>query len=230
MKEFLTESVLFGCVLTVAAYQLGLWLKAKTGWAVLNPLLVAVVLIIAVLLVGDIDLESYNRGADYISFLLTPATVCLAVPLYQQLQLLKRHGVAILLGILSGVLTSVTSILAMAWLFKLSHTQYVTLLPKSVTTAIGMGISEELGGIPAITVAVIVITGILGHVTSEGVLKLFSITHPIAKGVAIGSASHAIGTSKALEMGEVEGAMSSLSIALAGVITVAASMVYANFL
>ena len=134
------------------------------------------------------------------------------------------------LGIGAGVLTSLTTVFVLAKLMGLSHQEYVTLLPKSITTAIGMGVAEELGGYVTITVAVIVITGVLGNIFAELICKVFRITHPIAKGLAIGSASHAIGTAKAMEIGEVEGAISSLAIAVAGVFTVAAASVFAGFL
>lgn len=230
MKEFLTESVFFGVVITLLMYELGMWMKKKWKHAIFNPLLIAVVAIILFLLVFDIDYSVYEEGAKYISYLLTPATVCLAVPLYEQFELLKKNVKAVLLGIASGVLTSVTCILVLALLFRFEHAQYVTLLPKSITTAIGMGISEELGGYVTITVAVIVVTGVFGYIMADTILKIFHIEEPIAKGVAIGSASHAAGTARAMEMGEVEGAMSSLSIAVAGLLTVVAAMVYANFL
>ena len=162
------------------------------------------------------------------SYLLTPATVCLAVPLYEQLELLKNNVKAIMAGLISGVLTSLISILALAVVFGFSHEEYVTLLPKSITTAIGMGVSEELGGIVTITVAVIIVTGILGNVIGEHVFRIFRIEEPIAKGVALGSASHAIGTAKAMELGEIEGAMSSLSIEVAGLLTVLGASVFAG--
>lgn len=156
--------------------------------------------------------------------------MCLAVPLYEQMSLLKKNFKAVAAGIVSGVLASLVSVLVLAKLFGLSHEQYVTLLPKSITTAIGMGISEELGGIVTITVAVIIITGILGNVIAELVCKVFHIQEPIAKGLALGTASHAIGTAKAMEMGPVEGAMSSLAIAVAGLLTVIGASVFAGFM
>ena len=172
----------------------------------------------------------YNQTAKYLSYLLTPATVALAIPLYQKITLLKKNGLAVFLGILSGVLSSLLSVLAMAWLFGLSHRGYVTLLPKSITTAIGMGVSDELGGITTITVAVIIVTGVLGNVIGQSVCKLFKIYEPIAVGLALGTSAHAIGTAKALELGEVEGAMSSLSIVVSGLITVVGASVFAMFL
>lgn len=229
MSNLLKDSLFFGMAISVLGYEIGLFLKKKWKLAIFNPLLIAIILVICALLVTGVDYEVYNLGGQYISYLLTPATVCLAVPLYRQFALLKKHASAILLGILSGVLTSVVSILVMAMLFGLSHEQYVTLLPKSITTAIGMGVSEELGGIVTITVAVIVVTGVFGNMIAGAVCRLFHITEPIAKGVALGTSAHAIGTVRAIEMGEVEGAMSGLSIAVAGILTVGAASVFAMF-
>ena len=230
MKEFLSESIIFGAVLSLAAYEIGLLMKKKFKLAILNPLLIGTICVIGFLLIFRIDYEEYNEGAKYISYLLTPATVCLAVPLYEQLSLLKKNFMAVAVGILSGVLASLVSVLALAKLFDLNHQQYVTLLPKSITTAIGMGVSEELGGLVTITVAVIVTTGILGNVIAEFICKIFKIHEPIAKGLALGTASHAIGTAKAMEMGQIEGAMSSLAIAVAGLLTVIGASVFAGFM
>ena len=229
MKEMLCSSVFFGVMVSVLTYELGNFLKRKFHLAIFNPLLVSVAAVIGMLLIFRVDYDSYYNGAQYLSYLLTPATVCLAVPLYEQITLLKKHFKAILGGILSGVLTSLVSILAMSAVFGLSHEEYVTLLPKSITTAIGMGVSEELGGIVTITVAVIVITGVLGNMIGEAVFRFFRIEEPGAKGIAIGSAAHAIGTAKAMELGEVEGAMSSLSIAVAGLLTVIGASLFAGF-
>ena len=230
MPEFAASSVFFGVFVTLAAYFLGLKVREKTGLAIMNPLLIAIALVMLLLGALHIDYAAYNQSARLVSSLLTPATVCLAVPLYEQLHLLKRHKAAILTGVLSGVLTSLICVLALAMLFKLDHAAYVTLLPKSITTAIGMGVSEQLGGHVSITVAVIIITGVIGNMIAESVCRAFHITEPIARGVAIGTASHAIGTTKAMELGEVEGAMSSLSIVVAGVLTVAGASVFSLLL
>lgn len=172
--------------------------------------------------------DVYYEGAKYISYLLTPATVSLAIPLYEQFEPLKKNVRAILVGIVTGVVTSLVSVLVLAIIFHYDHEEYVTFLPKSITTAIGMGVSEELGGYVAITVAVIIVTGIIGNMIAESVCRMFHITEPVAKGIAIGSASHAVGTTKAMEMGEIEGAMSSLSIVLSGLLTVFGAMIFAN--
>ena len=230
MREFLSDSVFFGVLVSIVTYECGVLLKQKWKLAIFNPLLLSVLAVMGLLTAFKIDYKIYYEGAKYLSYLLTPATVCLAVPLYEKIELLKQHAGAIMGGILSGVLTSLVSILACAFLFGFTHEQYVTLLPKSITTAIGMGISEELGGMVTITVAVIIITGVLGNMSAELVLRLFRIEDPVAKGIAVGSASHAIGTVKAMEIGEVEGAMSSLSIAVAGLLTVVGASIFAGFL
>ena len=230
MNEVMGNSLFFGVMISVAAYEMGVLLKRKFKLAIFNPLLIAIAVIIVILAITGVEYDTYNDGAKYLSYLLTPATVCLAVPLYEQFELLRKNLKAVIAGIISGVFTSMTCILVLALLFRFDHQQYVTLLPKSITTAIGMGVSEELGGYVTITVAVIIITGIFGYITADAVLKLFHIEEPIAKGIAIGSASHAVGTAKAMELGEIEGAMSSLSIAVSGILTVVAAMVYANFL
>lgn len=230
MKEIIGDSTFFGVMISILAYEFGMLLKKKLKLAIFNPLLVSIIAVILVLVVFRVDYTSYNEGAKYLSYLLTPATVCLAIPLYEQMELLRNNAKAILMGIVSGVFTSLVSIFGFALLFQLSHEEYVTLLPKSITTAIGMGVSTELGGVVTITVTVIIITGVLGNIIAETVCKVFHIEEPIAKGIAIGCASHAIGTSKAMEMGEVEGAMSSLSIAVAGILTVVGASVFANFI
>lgn len=230
MKEFLSDSVFFGVAISILAYELGVFLKKKLKLAVFNPLLISIVAVIVFLVAFHIPYESYNEGAKYLSYLLTPATVCLAIPLYEQFELLKQNVAAIFAGLISGVLTSVICVLVLSLLFHFDHAQYVTLLPKSITTAIGMGISEELGGYVTITVAVIIITGIIGNVLAETICRVFKIEEPVAKGIAIGSSSHALGTAKALELGEIEGAMSSLSIAVAGILTVIAAPIFATLL
>ena len=229
MSEFFQESVYFGLTLTVLTFGVGSLLKQKLKSPLFNPILISMVLCIGFLLVFDIDYEFYQSSAKYISYLLTPATICLAIPLYKQFELLKRNCRAVMAGILSGVVTSLCAILVLAVLFRLDHQAYVTLLPKSITTAIGMDVSAQLGGQVSITVAVILLTGIFGNICAETVFRLTRITDPIAKGVAIGTSAHAVGTAKALELGQVEGAMSSLSIAVAGILTVAGATLFSYF-
>ena len=228
--DFFSEAVFLGVFITLGSYFLGSFIKKKWKLAIFNPLLLAIIFTMIFLLVSRMPYDIYYEGAKYISYLLTPATVSLAIPLYEQFEPLKKNVRAILVGIVTGVLTSMVSVLLLAMIFHFDHQEYVTFLPKSITTAIGMGVSEELGGYVAITVAVIIITGIIGNMIAESVCRMFHITEPVAKGIAIGSASHAVGTTKAMEMGEVEGAMSSLSIVLSGLLTVFGAMIFAHLL
>ena len=230
MKEMLCNSTFLGVMISILTYELGRLLKKKFKLAIFNPVLISIISVILLLLFFDVDYTSYNESAKYLSYLLTPATVCLAIPLYEQLELLRENAKAIIIGLVSGVITSLVCVLVLSLLFHLDHQAYVTLLPKSITTAIGMGVSEEMGGMVTITVAVIIITGVLGNMIAESICKIFHIEEPIAKGIAIGSSAHAIGTAKALEMGEIEGAMSSLSIVVAGLLTVIGASIFANFI
>ena len=230
MNTFFQNSMFAGVTLSLIAYLIGVILKKKLKLGIFNPLLISIVISIGVLLIGKVDYDTYNEGAKFLSWLLTPATVCLAIPLYEQWELLKQNYKAVLLGLLAGTVTSLTTVFVLAKLFGLSHEEYVTLLPKSITTAIGMGVSEELGGYVTITVAVIIITGVLGNMFGEQICKLFRITEPISKGLAFGASSHAIGTAKALEIGEVEGAMSSLAIAVSGIFTVLLASLFAGLM
>ena len=229
MSEILSNAAYFGVTISLAGYAIGLWVKKKIRKPFANPLLISVILVMGALIVLDIDYDSYNESAKYLSYFLTPATVCLSIPLYQQLELLKKHWKAVIGGLVAGVLSSLTSVLGLSVLFGLTHDQYVSLLPKSITTAIGMGVSEELGGIVTLTVASIILTGVLGAVIGEAVCKLFRIRNRVAVGLSFGASAHAIGTSRALEIGEVEGAMSSLSIAVSGLLTVTIVSFFAQF-
>ena len=230
MNDFFQNSMFAGVALSLVSYWIGVMLKKKFKLGLFNPLLISIVISIVVLLIGKIDYNTYNEGAKYLSWLLTPATVCLAIPLYEQWELLKQNYKAVLFGLLAATVTSLTTVFVLAKLCGLSHEEYVTLLPKSITTAIGMGVSEELGGYVTITVAVIIITGVLGNMFGELICKLFKITEPISKGLAFGASSHAIGTANALEIGEVEGAMSGLAIAVSGILTVAFASLFANLI
>ena len=230
MNTFWETSTFFGIFITLFFYGTATALKQKIKHPLMNPMLLAIVFTILFLRLFGIEYQAYNNSAKYISYLMTPATVCLAVPLYRQLDTLKKNFKAVMFGITSSVIITMLSVLAFARFFGLSRSSYVTMLPKSITTPIGIGVAEELGGYVAITVASIVISGILGNIFAETVCNVFGIQEPVAKGIAIGCSSHALGTVKALEMGEVEGAMSSLSIALAGILTVAAASVFATLL
>lgn len=230
MNSLISSSTFFGVAISILTYEIGVYLKKKFKMAIFNPLLISIVSVIIFLVTFNIDYDSYYEGAKYLGYLLTPATVCLAVPLYEQISLLKEHFKAIIGGIISGVITSLVSVLVMSLIFGFNHKEYVTLLPKSITTAIGMGVSEELGGLVTITIAVIIITGVLGNIIAESVCRLFKIDESIAKGIAIGSSSHAVGTAKAMELGDIEGAMSSLSIAIAGLLTVLGASFFEGFI
>lgn len=219
MIDFLNTSAVWGAALTLAAFALGTFLHRKTKEAWCNPLLWGSIFVIIVLSVLKIPYPDYKGSSTPLTYLLFPATVSLAVPLYEQWELLKKNVLAILAGIAAGVVTSIGSVLLLAWLFRFDAASAVSLLPKSVTTSIGVDVSTELGGIPALTTAVIILTGIIGNLLAVSLCKLLRITNPIARGIAIGTSSHAIGTSKALEIGQIEGAMSSLSIAVAGILT-----------
>lgn len=227
VSDIVALSATFGVVISIIGYGLGVLIRNKTGIGIFNPLLISIIFVIVILSVFHIGYRDYNSSAKYLSYLLTPATVSLAVPLYLHINRLKRNWVGIAVGLISGSITSMGSVLVMSVLFGLSHKQYVTLLPKSITTAIGMGISDELGGLVTISVAVIIITGILGNVLAVTICRLFRITDPVAKGLAIGAAAHAIGTSKAMEMGDIEGAMASLAIVVNGLITVIGASFFA---
>lgn len=229
MNEMAVNSLAFGMVISILGYELGMFLKKKWKLAIFNPLLLAILFVMIFLVLFRVDYDTYNSSARYLSYLLTPATVCLAIPLYQQLRILKQNAAAVAVGISSGVAASLITILLLSALFGIGHENYVTLLPKSITTAIGIGVSEELGGNPSVTAAAIIITGVVGNMTAEIVCRWFGIRHPIARGVAIGTSAHAIGTAKALEMGEIEGAVSSLSIVIAGVLTLIGANVFACF-
>ena len=228
MREFIGSSSFFGLLLSLITYLLGLTIKRKFKYSFINPLLIAIVLTKGVLVLCNIEYDTYNSSARYLSYLLTPATISLALPLYEQIDKLKKNALAILIGILSGVITSLTTVLLLSKIFGFPYEVFATFLPKSITTAIGMSVSEQLGGYVSISVTAIVLTGVLGNVICELILKIFGIKNKIAKGIAIGTASHAIGTSKAMEMGEVEGAISSLSIVVAGIMTVVLVNIFVN--
>lgn len=230
MTELLHSSAAWGVVLTIGAFGLGTAVNRKTGKAWCNPLLLGGIFVIVLLSVLDIPYSEYRAGASPVSYLLLPATVSLAIPLYEKWELLKENAVAIFAGILAGVLTSLSSVVLMARLLRLELSQAATLLPKSVTTAIGMDVAATLGGMAPLAGAVIILTGITGNLIAQWLCKTLKITEPLAKGIALGTASHAIGTAKALELGEVEGAMSSLAVAVAGILTAFLAPVAAGLL
>nr|WP_083432115.1 LrgB family protein [Anaerococcus mediterraneensis] len=214
------ESPYFGILLSLVMYMIGLKVAQKVKTPLANPLLIAMILVIAFLKAFNISYETYNNGAKYISFLIAPATVAMIINLYKNIDLLKKNIVPVLVGVTAGVLTSILSVYLMAKLFGLDNQLRASIMPKSLTTAIGSAISEEYGGIVPITIVCMVISGIGGAVVAPTVMKIVKVEDPVAQGVGIGTTSHAVGTSRALQMGEIQGAMSGLSIALAGFISV----------
>lgn len=230
MNSIFIQSSYFGLVLSLLAYWLGIRLKEKTKLAFCNPLLVSAILIIIILLITGIDYDTFDQGAQHLTYLLTPATVCLALPLYREVKILKENMVTILIALLAGCLTCFGFVFLMGLFLQLDRTLIVSLLPKSITTAIAIGLSEEIGGISGITVAAVIITGIISSVVANTIFKLFHIDDPVAQGLALGASGHAIGTSKALELGEVQGAMSSLAIVVTGIMTVILAPFFTSFL
>ena len=219
MSDFLSASSFFAIALTLLVWQMACTLQKKTDSVLLHPILISVAGIILVLLALKIPNAVYQQGMSAFSWLLTPATVCLALPLYEQVKVLKKNLPAILAGVLSGTVTSLVSVFLLGRLFRMDRTMLISLLPKSVTTAIGAPVSEALGGVGSITVAAVIATGILGSVLGPALCKWFRIADPIAQGTAIGTAAHVIGTSKANEMGAVQGAVGSFSLVSAGLLT-----------
>ncbi|MGL5981789.1 MAG: LrgB family protein [Cetobacterium sp.] len=204
----------------MVAFQIGVYIYKKTKITLLNPLLIGISLVIFTLIKLDIPLSQYNKGTEIITFFLAPATVVLAVPLYNQIEILKKNIVPILVGITMGSLSAILSVIYLSKLVNLEKNVLISILPKSITTAIGIEITKSLNANTGLTIVAIVSTGIVGAAIGPAICKLTKIDNSIAKGVAIGTASHAVGTSKAIELGEVEGAMSGLAIGIAGIITV----------
>ena len=230
MAEFIGSIGVWGVTVTLAAFALGTWLNKKTGQAIFNPLLLGSIFVIIFLSLVQIPFAEYKQSVSVLNYLLLPATVSLAVPLYEQWLPMKKNAKAVLCGILAGSLTSMLSIIAISWVMKLDPVLSASLMPKSVTTAIGAEVAQELGGLSSLAGGIIVLTGIIGNLSAAAMCRICKLHDPIARGVAIGTASHAIGTAKALQMGRVEGAVSSLSIAVAGILTAALCPVLANFL
>ncbi|MBM6860326.1 LrgB family protein [Clostridium saudiense] len=218
--DIFTNNMFFGLFISLIAFEIGLIIYRKTKLPIFNPLLIAIILVIGFLKVFNIDFDSYNKSGQFINMFLGPATIVLAVPLYKQFELLKKNFLPILLGITIGSLVGILSVISISIFLKLDNLITISLLSKSVTTPIGIEITNQLGGLTPVTVLAIIISGIVGAIVAPIVCKVFKITNPVAIGVGIGTSSHAVGTSKAFEMGETEGAMSSLSIGIAGVITV----------
>ena len=230
MAEFIGSIGVWGVALTLGAFALGTWLNRKTGQALFNPLLLGSIFVIIFLSLVQIPFAEYKKSVSFLSYLLLPATVSLAVPLYEQWLPMKKNAKAVLCGILAGSVTSMVSIIAMSWILKLDPVLSASLMPKSVTSAIGAEVAQELGGIGSLAGALIILTGIVGNLSATALCRICKLQDPIARGVAIGTGSHALGTARALQMGRMEGAVSSLSIAVAGILTAALCPVLANFL
>ena len=224
------DNEIFGLVLTVLFFNIGIYIQKKTKKPIFNPLLIAILGIILFLSISKIPYENYKLGADRINFFLGPVTVVLAVPLYKQFDLFKKYLVEILIGIGCGVIVSFISIKLIGHFTNANIDIINSLIPKSITTPMGISLTKTLQGVEAITVVAIILTGILGAIISPIIFKIGKIKHPVSKGIALGTSAHALGTTKALEMGEVEGAMSGLSIGISGIITVILIPILIRFL
>ncbi len=228
--NFFASSQFFGIVLCLVAYQIGLVIARKVSHPLCNPLIIAIALVILFLAVTGIPYEDFNASAKFLSLLMTPATISLAVLLHENFKELRSNWKALLIGIGAGVFATLCCIAAGVVVFSLTHDHLVTLLPKGITTAVALAVSQELGGYPALTMALVVITGNLGNMFAEVLCKFFKISDPVAVGAAIGTSSHVLGTAKASQMGSVQGAMSSLAIIVAALMTVAGAAVFAQLL
>ena len=217
--DWILELSLLPLIATILSYQFGLFLQKKTKSPLCNPLLISIILLIGLLVLTGYPNANYQAGMKTISWLMTPATICLAVPLYQQVNILRKNWKAVLAGITAGTLASLSFIFVMCRILEVGDVLTYSLLPKSITTAMGTALSAQTGGNEAITTAAIVITGILGNILGVPLCRLFKITHPVAQGVALGTASHVIGTTKARELSDLTGAVSSLSLTVAGILT-----------
>ena len=220
----LFASPFFGIALSIVAFSIGVWIQKKTGLVICNPLIIAIVLVSGVLLLFKIPYESYNEGGSIINMFLAPATSCLAVSVYTRMELLKKNWLPILAGCVAGSLTSMGSVFLLCRLFGLDEAMTYSLVPKSVTTPIAVGIAESHGGISSITVAAVILTGIMGSILAPFLIRIFRVKDSMTAGLAIGACSHAVGTSKAIEIGETEGAMSGLAIGICGIVTVVFAM------
>ena len=224
------DTEIFGVILTILFFNIGIYIQKKTNKPIFNPLLIATLGIILFLSITKIPYESYKLGGDRINFFLGPVTIVLAVPLYKQFDLFKKYLLEILIGISCGVVVSFISVKLIGHFTNADVDIINSLIPKSITTPMGISLTKTLNGVEAITVVSIILTGILGAIISPIVFKIGKINNPVAKGIALGTSAHALGTTKALEMGEVEGAMSGLSIGISGIITVILIPIIINFM
>ena len=229
MTDFIQSSSFFCVALTLIAFCAASALQKKWKMAVLNPIVLSAAVVIAVLKILDIPNETYQAGCKILSFLLTPATICLSISFYEQFQNLKKHLAAVSAGVIAGTVASIGAVWVLSRLFGLDRALLASMLPKSVTTAIGVALSSELGGIAAITTAAIVITGIFGNIIGPALCRLFRFDDPVAQGAALGTSAHVIGTTRAMEMNALAGAVSSLSLTLAGIVTCIIMSVLAQY-
>ena len=230
MTEVLSQSLFFGAALTLVSFEAGVMIKRRLKLPIFNPFLISALIIIGVLALLGLDYDSYDRSAQHLSFFMTPSTVCLAIPLYNRLAELRRSLAAVAAGITAGVLANIAAIFGLCLLLRLDHGVFVSMLPKSITTPIGLALCDEYGGITSITVLAILFSGITGNMAADLMFRVARIRHPVSRGLALGACAHGIGTAKALELGEIEGAMSGLSIALTGVATVVIAPFFVNLI
>lgn len=219
MQNFLQQTNYFGFILTIIIYCFSIMLKNKSKSTLMNPLLITTIIIVAILLILNIDYETYNIGGKYISYFLTPTTVCLAIPLYKQIKVLKQNVIGILSGITAGVIANQLVVVLFTIIFKMDKDLGISLLSKSITAPIAIGLTNELGGISSITVFAVILSGIIGASIAPTIFKIFHINDEIAQGLACGTSAHGSGTTTALELGEIQGAMSGLAIIVTGLIT-----------
>lgn len=220
MIEGFFNNSYFGIILSFAAYEIGKWINSKAKTPIANPLLIAILLIVGFLKVTGIPYEYYKKGGDFIAFFIGPATVAMIIDLYINLDTLKKNILPVLVGVLVGSVFSMFLALGLSKIFSMTEQLTVSLIPQSITTAIAVSLSKEYQGLAAVTAITVVLRGVTGAVIAPTIMKIFKIEDPVAQGVAIGTSAHAVGTSQARQMGEVQGAMSGLSIAIAGIITV----------
>lgn len=225
MKEAVFSSPFFGITISIVAYSIGVWINKKTKLAILNPLLISYLIIIPALIILEIPLEWYERGGDIINMFLSPATAVLAITIYRQREILRKHILSVLGGTIAGSITSLAVVYLMCRMFALPDEITASMLPKSITTPMAIAVSESIGGIEAVTVLAVIITGISGNILSPILIRIFKVKNEIAQGMAIGASSHAVGTSKAIELGEVQGALSSIALVMSGIVTVILSLI-----
>ena len=229
MTELLQIPVL-PVVLTLLAYRAAAAIQKKFRSPLLNPILVAVILVLGFLGLSGMELSVYQSGVSYLSWLITPATVCLAISMYEQFQILRKNTGLILAGVAAGAISCLLIVLGLCLLMNFDRSLTVSLLPKSVTTAIGVPLSQMAGGLSPITTAAIILTGIVANVLGPGLCRLFRLTDEVAQGAAFGTSGHIVGTAKATELSPLTGAVSSFSLVVAGLLTAIVLPVLTNFI